>query len=40
MFATLLGIVLAVNGGLYIGTIAYSAHKSAIIEKIAEPKGL
>ncbi len=30
---TLLIMALAVNGGLYVGTIAYSAYQAAEIEK-------
>jgi len=33
MITALLIMVLAINGGLYAGTIVYSAHKSADFEK-------
>lgn len=34
MLATILMLVLAVNGGLYMGTILYSYHSSHYIEDI------
>lgn len=36
MLVSLLIIALSVNGGLYLGTIAWSAYKSAESTKVAE----